>query len=134
MTSAQRMADLIIENDDLQAQLLRLRQQSTKRGADGARAQLEMAELETRLRRNALDTLYCQVALQRARIARFDNADPADTAISDTLRVLTTGLTTLDERRSAAERELRAAESALEGLRAKHAALRPGTATTTDHT
>jgi chromosome segregation ATPase len=128
------MGVLIIENEELQAQLLRLRQQSSQRGADSARAQLEIAELETRLRRNTLDTLDCQLALQRARISRFDGADPADTAINDALRVLTTGLTTLNERRSAAERELQAAESRVERLRARHAARRPGTATTTDHT
>jgi hypothetical protein len=133
MTSAHHMGDLIIENEALQAQLLRLQQQSSQRGADGVRVQLDIAELETRLRRNALETLECQLALQRARIGRFDSADQADSAVSDMLRGLSTGLTTLETRRGAAERELRAAELALERLRATHATRRSGPATTLDH-
>jgi ribosome-associated translation inhibitor RaiA len=133
MTSAERIGVLTMEHEALQAQLHRLRQQSSKSGADGVRVQLDIAELETHLRRNRLETLDCQLALQHARISRFDSSDQTDAAISDALRVLTTGLTTLQTRRSAAERELQAAELALERLRASHAARRPGTASTTDH-
>lgn len=113
---AARIGILLAENNEHEEVIARLRQRPVSNAEQRLARELEIAQVSLRVQRNQLDILECQIALQEARLSRYDAVAPDDPNVPQTARILRRGLATLHANRATAERRLRRAEADLDRL------------------